>query len=252
MIERMTYLAAAAAAIVSWLITVLVTDLTDVPILYHTSSTEDATVADVPAAGVTEATRAVSRTTLVLTNLSRSKPIVDFVVFAKGRPIEPGSTLACPVKDEHIYPAGVEWTSIKAAELGRLEVPSLMPGSDLRVGVELPRGCAAGFSFRLPSVPPADGKVEPVRIVSSGLESFLLRHWLPLIGVLLALAGLAYALAFIVTCWRAVTTDRREASIKQFVDEAAVAEAGVRKAKADLRRIETERRLVAERRLAPL
>lgn len=241
MIERMTYLAAAAAAIVSWLITILVADLTDVPILYHASSTEEAT-----GPGGT-----VSRTTLVLTNLSRSKPILDFVVFAKGRPAQAGGGPDCLVKDEHIFPRGVEWTSAKAAANSRLDVPSLMPGSTLLIGVEQPRGCTAGFSFRLPAEAPADGKVVPVRVVSSGLESFLLRHWLRLIGTLLSLAVFAYALAFVVTCWRAIGTDRREARVKQVADEAEVAEARARKVEADLKRVETERRLAAERRLAP-
>ncbi|MBX9947306.1 MAG: hypothetical protein K2Y40_24755 [Reyranella sp.] len=240
MIERMTYLAAAAAAIVSWLITILVSDLTDVPILYHTSSTADAAV------GGTH----VSRTRLVLINLSRSKPVIDFVVFAKGRPTEAGSGLDCLPDDSKIYPSGIEWTSAKSAANGRLEVSSLMPGSSLRIGVEQPRGCTAAFAFAFLSTPSADGKVVPVRVVSAGLESFLLRNWLRLIGALLALAGLTYALAFAITCWRAFGADRSEARVKRIVDEAAVAEAGARKVEADLRRIETERKLMAARRLA--
>ncbi|MBM3644726.1 MAG: hypothetical protein FJX02_10365 [Alphaproteobacteria bacterium] len=153
MIERLTYLCGIAVAVITWAIGQLVADLTSVPVL-HMSTKSIHVSAKFPKGA----------TSLKITNLSRSKQIRDFKV---------------NVFDENTgcsfttLPSGLEWVLDREEPHQLFEVHSLMPGNGLTITVNHVNKtkCNIRFSFRF------SGDTG-VRMISSGVESFLLFNWL--------------------------------------------------------------------------
>jgi hypothetical protein len=224
MIERMVYLAGVAAAVVSWLIAQLVADLTSVATLYQKGET----------ARVEGGKNSISRTTFEIINLSRSQAIKNFTVHVRGQDDR------CSVADQNVFPVGLEWNLIKPVQSGQIEVPSLMPGSSLRIGVEQPANCKPDFTFELDKATGADGKPAAVRIITDSLESLVLFNWLWIIAGLLCAAALVYFVALAIAVLRSLINDRGNPRLKKAQAEAEMAEAEAKKSEAEVRRIDAD------------
>jgi len=168
-VERLTYLCGIAVAIISWAIGQLVVDLTTVPVVY------------------TSTTSSGLETKFEITNLSRAKQITTLTV----------NVLAGPECTTSIKPGGTEWTLEDGVQGGAIGVPSLMPGSKFFVVVGRRDSCDVRFGVGFKGA-------TAVRMITGGVESFLLFNWLVLI-VILVVGGV---LVFLGSLWKAYQLSR--------------------------------------------
>jgi hypothetical protein len=196
MLERMTFLLGISVSIIGWLFSYITTDLTSTPVLYHFMSTKT----------VGSGTESKLYSIIFVENLSRHAvvPPVTMTITTSGP--KDGCIKGTPL------PEGVLWTKNDSPPEYDKSDPkhasvifrNLMPGSSFQVDTPIGDDCDVhvNFSFN-------DGAPNPsnaaVRILSGGIEVFIIQNFLNIIVTLVLLFSLVFIVSFVYACvlsWR--------------------------------------------------
>jgi hypothetical protein len=200
-IERLTYVCGLAVAVIGWAIGLLVSDLTNVPVLYSDKSTEtlngapsalaadqeqtcEERLAPITGAGAPVAdpnAPAAQLSRFEFKNLSRKGRIGNLTI----------KLLSSPSCVLQVHVSGPEWTRSDKMKACDVTLKSLMPGGSLSVDVAHRATCPVQYKLVFNETNAV------VRTIDSGLEGFLLQNWLHLIVGLLAVAALVFVIALV-------------------------------------------------------
>jgi hypothetical protein len=180
MLERMTFLLGISVSIIGWLFSYITTDLTSTPVLYHFMSTKT----------VGSGTESKLYSIIFVENLSRHAvvPPVTMTITTSGP--KDGCIKGTPL------PEGVLWT--------KNDSPPEYDKSDPKHASVIGDDCDVhvNFSFN-------DGAPNPsnaaVRILSGGIEVFIIQNFLNIIVTLVLLFSLVFIVSFVYACvlsWR--------------------------------------------------